>query len=154
MTLIHRGLTIDLPADDARIPVIEALLFGQTLPPPLPVPELADATPPKVEPPPPVPVPAKLRAFWEDLEEIDRRELALLAVRPHRPVEVEAALGLSTRKLMGQHSRINRMANRHGVRAWIGSKGRGREARRYLLEEKLMPLVRALAEGRAVVEEG
>src|SRR5690242_13527609 len=40
MRLLHRGMTIDLTDDDPRTAIIEAVLFGKSLPPPLPAPEV------------------------------------------------------------------------------------------------------------------
>lgn len=150
MRLQHRGLTIELPEDDPRIAVIEALLFGRTLPPPFaPPPEPVVAPPPQPPPPPPPPpppvvVPAAYRAFWRALGPVERRELALLAEREHSPAEMEKALGLRQSKLMGRHSVINRLAFKHDTPGWIFSRGRGRDARRFYVRKDVVPFIRAL----------
>jgi hypothetical protein len=150
MKLQHRGLTIELPDDDARIPVIEALLFGRSLPPPLPPPPepVAPAPPPPPpEPPkpPPVVVPPAFRAFWRDLGPLEHRELALLAEREYSPAEMEKTLGIRQAKLAGRHSIINRLAFKHETVGWIFSRGRGREARRFYVRKDVVPYIRALA---------
>ena len=154
MKLEHRGLTILLGEDDPRVPIVEALLFGRSLPPPFPPPP--DPEPPEPPPPPPpdppprVPVEGSFLRFWAGLEEIERREFALLVESPHRPIEMEKALGLSTRKLMGQHSRIARLARKLGAHGWIRSRGRGREGKRYWIDGKTTQFVKAVLEGTAI----
>ncbi|MEW5847237.1 MAG: hypothetical protein AB2A00_00435 [Myxococcota bacterium] len=138
MKLLHNGLTIELAADDARVPIIEALLFGRTLPPPIPLPEEKPA-PPLVE------IPDGMRRFWKRLDAVQRRELLLLAERPYAADEMEEALGLSQRKLMGKHSSINRLAHNHRVAAWIQARGRHRGNRRYALDPNVAKVVKALA---------
>lgn len=145
MTLLHRGLTIELPDDDARIPVIEALLFGKSLPPPIaePPPPVALAPPP-APPAPPVEVPEKFRRAWAKLTALDRRELRALANGPLRPTELEQLLGLTQPKLMGQHSRISRVAFATGANLYVLSNGRGREARRFSVRSDVVAIIRAL----------
>lgn len=159
MTLTHRGLKIELVDDDARIPVIEALLFGRTLPPPLPVPA-SDAPPvppadpvtaPEPTPPPKVLVPAAVRLAWERLPASDRKELVELTNGPRSPMELEKLLGFRQPQLMGQHSRISRVAFALDVPLYILSSGRGREARKFSLHKDMVPFVRALAEEDAAV---
>lgn len=140
MKLEHKGMRIELDDDDVRVAVIEALLFGRTLPAPLPV-DLPEPAPerPKVRVPP-----AVLRC-WEVLKPVERAELALLAEGPRRPEEVEKALGVTQRMLMGCHSRINRYASQYGVRLYVESKGRGRDGKRYYVASAAVPWIKALA---------
>jgi len=141
MKLTVRGMSIELAPDDARVPIIEALLFGRSLPPPLPAPKLPD--PPPLEPL--VEVPAGMRRFWEALKQGDRRELAVLSVRAYPAVELEQVLGVSQRVLMGQHSRIGRLASRFRVPARVRPSGRNRKGRKYRLDTQSAAWVRALA---------
>lgn len=143
MNLQHRGLSIELAEDDARIPVIEALLFGRTLPPPLPPPPepVVPAPPP---PPPPDPLSEPLRRFWKELAKIDRRELLLLCAGPLRPPALEKALGVPQSRVMGGHSRIGRLASKHGVPVRVRTRGRVRSDKRYYLADEVIALVELL----------
>lgn len=144
MRIQFRSLTIDLADDDARVGVIQAVLFGQPLPPPLPLP---------VEPPPPAPpkppplesVPRALRNFWDALEPPHRRELALLAERAYPAAELESVLGVDARALGGRHSLINRRVAEHDVTAWVRNRGRGRAGRRYYVGADVAGHLRVLA---------
>jgi len=138
MRLLHRGLDIALPDDDARVSVIEALLFGRTLPPPLPLPQPAEARPP------PAPVPPEVEAFWQDLPERARHELTLLAQREHLPADLERALGIPNRLLRGQHSQLARRAHRRGLPMPVRRRGRGRAERRFFVAPELLEHVRTL----------
>lgn len=138
MKLQHWGVTIELPAGDPRIPIIEAVLFGKTLPPFLDAPE-ASSKRPKPE------LPEAYRAFWAELQPIEQKELLLLIERPYRPEEIEKALGLTQRKLMGQHSTINRFASKHRVPLDVRSSGRVRKSRRYYVIPEAAGVLRALA---------
>ncbi|MEW5855244.1 MAG: hypothetical protein AB2A00_41085 [Myxococcota bacterium] len=142
MKLLHRGLTIELPDDDPRIPIMEALLFGRSLPPPLPAPAIPTPTPAA---PPAPPVPQAMREFWSALTPVERKELTLLATRAYRPQEMESALGISQRKLMGRHSRLARLAKRFKVPARVRVRGRGRKGRSYWIDQASAVLVRVLA---------
>lgn len=140
MKLEHKGMRIELADDDVRVAVIEALLFGRTLPAPLPVDLPQPPETPKVK------VPPAVQRMWEVLKPVERHELALLADGPRRPEEVEKALGITQRMLMGCHSRINRLANEYAVSLHVLTRGRGREAKRYYLARSVVPYVKALAE--------
>lgn len=177
MLIHHRGFSVELPDDDVRVKIIETILFAGPLPPPLPVPDLPDTVPveppaavetepprmeeppPQVEPPPPPPapppiaVPAPLARFWESLRHVERQELSLLAIRPHRPWELEEQLGFDQPELMGQHSTIARRARKAAVEPPILQVGRGRDNRRFYLRDWMVPLVTALADNRARVIE-
>jgi len=128
-------MTIELAPDDARIPVIESLLFGKTLPPHLPLP---------VEKARRVEVPEPVQRFWRRLGELERRELQLLAERVYGAEELERALGIGQRELMGCHSSINRLSNNFGARIRVGVRGRNRKSRKYWMDEEGAELVRAL----------
>lgn len=141
MKLEHKGMSIELADDDVRVAVIEALLFGRTLPAPLPV----DLPPPAPEKPK-VRVPPAAQRLWEVLKPVERHELALLANGPLSPEAVEKALGITQRMLMGCHSRINRLANEYGVAMHVEKKGHGRDGRRYYLAPAAVPWVKALAD--------
>jgi len=118
------------------VSVIEALLFGRTLPPPL-------ALPQPVETPRP-PVPADLEAFWRDLPRRGRRELALLVEREHLPADLERALGIPNRLLRGLHSQLARLAHRRGLPMPVRARGRGRAGRRFFVAPELLEHVRTL----------
>ena len=143
---MHRGLTIELQLDDPRIPILESVLYGRPLPPPLPMPNLP--LPPAKAPDAAVtlvPVSPNMRAFWGALTALDRKELTLLADRPLRPAELEAALGISQRGVLGAHSRMARYSRRHRVPVAVRSRGRGRARRHYWLDEFTAATVRTLA---------
>jgi len=140
---MHRGLTTHIRPGDPRIAVIETLLYGRPLPPPMPVPELRDTTPPAA--PPPVEVPPTVRAAWDQLEIIDRRLLLALARGPKSPAELEAILGVTQRQRIGLHSRIHRVAWARSVAFFILASGRGRSARRLRIAAEMVPWVLALA---------
>lgn len=53
-------------------------------------------------------VPEAALRFWRALSPLQRRELLLLADRPHTPMEMEAALGVTQRVLMGRHGSLLR----------------------------------------------
>lgn len=146
MKLLHRGLSIELAEDDARIPVMEVLLFGRTLPPPLPLPVMPDSLPP-VAPAPSAPalvVPERVVEWWLKLHPVERKELIMLAKAPMSPAAVEAALHVSQREVMGMHSRINRYAVRLRVDVAVRAKGRARKGRRYFLPPRAVPWILAL----------
>ena len=144
MKIMHRGLTIELQLDDPRIPILESVLYGRPLPPPLPMPSLPD-TETSVATAAAVPLSPNMRAFWRALTALDRKELTLLSARALRPVELEAALGISQRRVLGAHSRMARFARRHRVPVAVRSRGRGRARRHYWLDEFTAAAVRTLA---------
>ena len=146
MQLTHRGLTIELPDDDARVPIIEALLFGRSLPP-----ALAPPPSPSTAPSPSFKdlLPPGYWDFWSALGPLERRELALLAQREQRPAELERALGLEKDLLRGRHFVIHRLAAQHHVPVRILSRGRGRNARLFQLPVEVIPFLRLLAEHTA-----
>jgi hypothetical protein len=140
MKLIHRGFTLDLPDEDPRVAVIEALLFGKTLPAPLPVPAVEQPAPP----PPAVNIPPALSRFWSRLDEVQRQELVLLCGHRYKPDDLEAALDISQRQLSGNHSSINRLAHNFGVAVQVRASGRSRHSRKYWMDEDSIRLVRLL----------
>ncbi|MBI5495877.1 MAG: hypothetical protein HY904_12705 [Deltaproteobacteria bacterium] len=146
MKLMHRGLTIDLPDEDARVAIIEALLFGRSLPPPMKVSVPEDR--PRGQDGPPVEITEAMRRFWERLRAVDRKELAMLTHRMHRPDELERALGVNQRRLAGIHSTIARHARAHRVTVPIRTRGRTRRDRRYGLRDEVLPWITALAAER------
>lgn len=153
MRINHRGLSIELEQADARVAVIETLLFGGPLPPPFPKPQLADVAPPDAPAPEPVDVPANVARWWGALGAAEKKELTLLAERPWRPAEMERAFGWGQPELMGQHSTIGRLAQKHRIGRPILLRGRGRDGRRFLLAPELVPYVVALSKGHARVVE-
>jgi hypothetical protein len=154
MRIHHRGLTIELEQADARVAVIETLLFGGPLPPPFPKPPLTDvASPEAAAPPTLVEVPANVARWWTRLRTAEQKELVLLSERAWRPAEMEAALGYDQPQLMGQHSTISRLAFKHRLGRPILRTGRGRDARRFVLLPELVPYVVALSQDRARVVE-
>src|SRR5689334_7996938 len=125
MQLKHRGLTIELPDDDPRIPIFEALLFGRALPPPLPAPAIE--TPPSAPAAPSrVKVPANWLRFWRALGEPMRKELVVLTKGPATAHAIEVALGIEKGDLNGTNTQITRVAHAHGLGRILGRRGRGR----------------------------
>lgn len=149
MRLLHHGMTIDLDDGDRRVAVIEALLFGGLLPQPIPVrrPE-PEAPAPLEEAPPTIEVPAAIDAFWAELHDNERHELVLLASHRYRVDELEKALGLTSRGMAIQHSRLSRVARKNGLPHAVVSHGTKRTTRIYALAEQLTPFVKVLAERR------
>lgn len=142
MRLHHRGLAIELPDDDPRIPVFEALLFGRALPPPLPAPP----EPVPVAPPGPrTPVPPRWLAFWRALPELLRRELAVLAEGPALAEALERAMGLGKGDLNATNALLTRMAGDHGLGEILTRRGRGRAQRRFHVTPAFVPILRQLA---------
>lgn len=133
MEIRHRGLTIQLADDDMRVRVVEALLFGGVLPPPLTPPP--EPTPPALSPPaaPPPDAPQALRAYWARLRVVEQQELMLLRERVWRPEELEQRLGVNKNALAGSHSRMMRLANNTGVPLYVLTRGKRRRSRRYML---------------------
>ena len=140
-------MTIELAAGDPRIPVIEALLFGPAVAPP--VSALPPPPPPIPPPAPPLPprlvVPAAYRAFWKALGPRERLDLALLAEREYQPEELERALGLRRMQLKGRHGIIGRRAGESHLPFPIVARGRYRTTRRFSLRDEFKPFVRELA---------
>ena len=147
MKIMHRGLTIELQLDDPRIPILESVLYGRPLPPPLPMPSLpaTETSVASAAAAAAVPLSPNMRAFWRALTALDRKELTLLSARALRPAELEAALGISQRRVLGAHSRMARFARRHRVPVAVRSRGRGRARRHYWLDEFTAAAVRTLA---------
>lgn len=133
MKLMHRGLTIELPADDPRIEAIEVLLFGKSL-----------APDPAPSAPPPPAVPDVFRKYWNTLDPLQRRELELLAGRRHRAEELERLLGVDQPKLCGMHSSFARLARYQKTQNPVITRGRSRAGRSYLLDEAAVPWVRQI----------
>ena len=143
MKLLHRGMTLELEDQDPRVAIIEALLFGRSLPPPLPLPpELTQEPSP---PQPPVEVPGNMRRFWLALHPPERKELLLLSERPYRAAELEEALGTGQRVLMGRHSRMAKLARQLGLGEAVRPTGRSRDGRRYRVGKEMAGWLRALA---------
>lgn len=144
MKLFHRGMTIELTPDDARIPLIEQLLFGPSPPaaPPIPAEQPPAPVPPEA---PRVEVPEGMRRFWEALKLVERRELVMLAEGKQRAVELEQALGLSQRALMGQHSRLAKLARKFKAGVTIYRSGRLRQTRKYRMGQQAGAWVKVLA---------
>ena len=138
MRMVHRGLTIELELDDPRVAIIETVLFGRPLPPPvglpppLPMPELAPPPPPEPEVPP---VPAPWQRFWDELTPVARQWLSKLAAQPIAAGEVKKHLSGRDRPLVGLHKHIAATARRVGVPFPIEAHGRGK-ARRYFLSKE------------------
>jgi hypothetical protein len=163
MRMTFRDLAIELSDDDPRTLQVLALLFGpvagnppaavEPAPPPPAAPPEPPAKPPEVVAPPPPPprvvVPPNVKKLWGELDTIARRNLELLATAVRSPIELETALGIDHRGLMGRHSYIGRFASRFGLGKIILTRGRWRENRRMWLRADLVPYVVALAEGRA-----
>lgn len=138
MQILHRGLVIELGAEDPRVGRVETLLFGGPLPPPVVEP------PPPVAPPEPV-VPLAMQLFWQRLSAPDRRELSLLAARAYPVAELEAALGMTHQQLRARHSVIAKTAKRVGVPHPIGQRRRGRARRQFFVPDATAELIRHLA---------
>lgn len=145
MHINHRGMSIELEDGDARVRLIETILFGDPLPPPLPRPVEPTPAPP-VEPPPPPPpkVPEEVQVFWKRLTPLEQRELVLLSTRTFTPEELEEALGVSQAVLQGTHSRLTRLANNLGAALFIRTTGRSRDDRRYRLHDHGAQLIQML----------
>jgi hypothetical protein len=99
----------------------------------------------KPQAPPVAQIPDNVREFWNALVAVEKKELSLLAEKPHRNREIEAALGLSQRQLMGRHSRVNRLASKTRTQLHIRVRGRGRAGRKYWVSEEAAALIRELA---------
>lgn len=140
MRIDHRGVTFQLEDTDPRVRLMECILFGEPLPPPLPAPagalpgspaRAAEATP-------------ATRALWAELTELEQRELVLLTARSYRPDELEKALGASAGDLQTAHSRLRRLSNARGVLLAVRTSGSTRRTRRYALETASVDVMRAL----------
>lgn len=139
MLIHHRGLEIALADDDPRVAIIETVLFSKPLPPPLPTPETPKAAVPSLET-----VPVSIRRAWRELSALQRRELAILAERPHRAEELERILGRRFGSLGGFHRQIHTIAERHRAKLAVSVKGRGREGRSFFLRPETCAHVRTL----------
>jgi hypothetical protein len=145
MKLLHRGMTLELEDQDPRVAVIEALLFGQSLPPPFPLPPDLVATHAAPLAEPPVAVPDAMRRFWEALKPSERKELVLLSGRPYRAADLEEALGAGQRVLMGRHSRMAKLAKRLRLGQAVRARGRTRKGRSYCVSPEMAAWLGALA---------
>lgn len=135
MQVTHRGLTIDLEDDDPRVAIFEAVLFGRTLPPPLPAPGVQQAE-----------MPEKWRQFWHAIDDTGRLELKLLSERRWRAEELEKALGLKYTALRGQHLKLHRAAQRFRLPLRVRAVGRVRKDRSYALSSESIDFVRRLVQ--------
>lgn len=136
MKLIHHGMTLELPDDDPRVKVIEALLTGFPVQATEPVPP-----PPVVAPPPPEEEPAAeptdwvnvepWLAFWRAVRPEARAWISgLLAHAPIRMTDVRKHTPIKKYGLASLHAHIAHTARRHGLQPFIEARGYGR-ARRY-----------------------
>lgn len=138
MQVTHRGMTIELEDDDPRVAIFEAVLFGRTLPPPLPAPQSQRAE-----------LSESWTGFWHALSEVERRELALLSERRWRPEELEKALGLKHTMLRGQHLKLHRAAKKFRLPLRVKAIGRVRKDRSYALSAESVAFVRRLTQETA-----
>jgi len=134
MKILHRGVTLELEDTDMRVRLMEVILFGDPLPPPLPAPLVNR----------PQDLPHGVRSYWKLLGDREKQELVLLAERPYRAAELEAALGVTWRYLLGTHSRMARLANKHKVPLSVRATGRTRKGRRYMLHAGGAELIQQL----------
>jgi len=139
MRISHRGLEIELSGSDPRVAEVERLLFGTILPT-----LVAEAAPP----PPPKPlaetVPPPFLKLWLLLDPVGRRELALLAERPHTVFELEELLGLHAGAVLGLHGVLGRYARRVGLELPVQRTGRLRRSRSFSIPDDVAAWVRAI----------
>lgn len=131
LTLTYRGATIRLEADDPRLPFIELLLFGKTLPPPFPAPVQPEVA---VEEAESIDVPPAWVAFWNSLPEVHRRVLEELARDTLTSVDIESRLVLGKEAMRSINILVALRAKEAGLVMPVKSIGRGRKGRRYHLE--------------------
>lgn len=152
LTLTYRGATIRLEANDPRLPFIELLLFGQTLPLPFPLPEV-EAPPVEVKPEAAqVSVPDAWVKLWQTLPAVHRRLLLAFDGKPLTAPEIEKKFGLKPGGLRGLNILISLRARDVFVPMPIEGIGRGRNSRRYFIDPKTTSWVNELARRWAEVE--
>lgn len=137
LTLHYRGATVRLEAGDPRLPFIELLLFGKTLPPPMPAPVAPPVPVTASTPEPPeVQVPAAWMRLWKTLPEKHRRVLVTLAREALTSPVLEQRLGLGDEGLRAVNILIALRAKEAGLKTPVEAVGRGRRTRRYLLRDE------------------
>lgn len=138
LNLEYRGVKMRLEPGDPRLPFIELLLFGKTLPPPVPAPAEPTATRPE---PPRVEVPAPWVRFWKTLPETHRRVLATLSRESLTSPVLEQRMKLGKEGLRAVNILIALRARDAGLETPIDAVGRGRPSRRYFLGEQAIGYV-------------
>lgn len=168
MRLNHRGVTIELPEDDRRVPIIEALIFGGPLPEPERLPEgglrasgageaEAVTTSPQPEPASTrtaeADIPEPWRRVWRSLSPLTKRWLSRLLAGPVTVREVPRALapgrGRQSMPLSGVHLQLRNACDLWQVKWPIVARGRAQQ-RRYMLAPDAEDFVRILVEHDAV----
>lgn len=131
LTLIYRGATIRLEADDPRLAFIELLLFGKTLPAPFPAPERLEAV---METVGSVDVPPAWVTFWNSMPDVHRRVLEELARETLTSLAIESRLVLGREAMRSINILVALRAKEAGLVMPVKSIGRGRKGRRYHLD--------------------
>lgn len=163
LTLTYRGVTIRMEANDPRLPFIELLIFGQTLPPPVPPPEVVVPPPqPVVEaPPPPEPVVAEAPVvdvpdawveLWRSLPDPHRRLLLALDGEPASARALEEKLKLKAGAMRALNILVSVRAKNVKLPMPVKSVGRGRASRRYFVDQETRRWVLELERRWADVE--
>lgn len=145
ITLHYRGLTVRLEEDDARIQIIDYLLF-RDLPPPLerPVEPEPVAAPEPAPVEPAVEVPDVWHRFWELLPDRGRHLLGELCHRQLTTPELEALLGMAPGTTRGLTIAIAQNAKKLGLDNPIRGNGFGRLKRRHYVGHEAAELIREL----------
>lgn len=134
MRVEFKGLTLFLEDEGPKAEQVAAILFKGVFPHLDPAPE-----------PAPSPPPADFAQFWDRLSAIQKRELVRLSKGRMDRDEIESELGITPRRLQGQHVLISKLAGACGISTPIVGRGNWPD-RFYELDPERVTLVQRLGE--------
>lgn len=128
MKVIHKGLAIELDADDPRIRLIEVVLFEMAFEGIRSLDRDGASVPEAPS--------ASWHRYWKSLPRSARRELELLSEGRRFARDIEKELGLDAAGVRGMHRVVNGRALKCGVSLRVKVAGRGGAHRAYWLDEE------------------